>query len=228
MNKNTNKNLSCNIDYAAIENALSHKRLNTFVKGHKEPRCLYSALNLYAWNMHVGSAFATPLHVCEVVIRNSVNDALVNVYGDDWASNEAYIISIPDHILRQNKFRNKLKKAKNTSKLIPELNFHFWQSMFTTRFCNNIWNDNLKLVFPNAPKNIEVTHIHDSLDIIRKFRNRIAHHEHLLNQNLAKLHDTILQLIGYRCHDTMKWLLSISQLSPILSVKPKSLIEYIS
>lgn len=42
------------------------------------------ALELYAWNALVSAALLMPLHICEVVLRNAVADALQSVYGTNW------------------------------------------------------------------------------------------------------------------------------------------------
>lgn len=41
-----------------------------------------AALALYVWNAEVSGAFMAPLHICEVVIRNAVSDALA---ADIWS-----------------------------------------------------------------------------------------------------------------------------------------------
>jgi hypothetical protein len=61
----------------AVRAALSAARMGTFeaaagVQSDDDP----AALLLYAWNAEVSGAFLAPLHVCEVVIRNAVSDAL--------------------------------------------------------------------------------------------------------------------------------------------------------
>lgn len=38
------------------------------------------AIELYDWNAQVSAAFLAPLHLCEVVIRNAVSDAIAAVY----------------------------------------------------------------------------------------------------------------------------------------------------
>jgi len=64
----------------AVRAALSAARMGTFeaaagVQSDDDP----AALLLYAWNAEVSGAFLAPLHVCEVVIRNAVSDALAVV-----------------------------------------------------------------------------------------------------------------------------------------------------
>jgi len=63
----------------AIRNALTSARLGTFESATKVTPTLTGALALYAWNAQVAAAMLAPLHICEVVIRNAVADAIAYV-----------------------------------------------------------------------------------------------------------------------------------------------------
>lgn len=54
-----------------------------------------AALELYDWNAQVSGAFMAPLHICEVVMRNTVSDALTAVYGARWPSSPVFETSLP-------------------------------------------------------------------------------------------------------------------------------------
>lgn len=61
-----------------VHEALSVARMETFKNAvGNSPRRDAAALDLYAWNAQVSSALLMPLHVCEVVIRNAVSEALL-------------------------------------------------------------------------------------------------------------------------------------------------------
>jgi hypothetical protein len=42
------------------------------------------ALALCAWKGRISAALIAPLHVCEIVMRNAVSDAIEQVYGPRW------------------------------------------------------------------------------------------------------------------------------------------------
>ncbi|QDQ88948.1 hypothetical protein FMZ60_16090 [Alcaligenaceae bacterium SJ-26] len=66
----------------AVREALSAARMETYERAvGGDGECNPAALRLYAWNADVSGALLPPLHVCEVVIRNVVSDALAAVYG---------------------------------------------------------------------------------------------------------------------------------------------------
>lgn len=97
--------------------------------------------------------------------------------------------------------------------------------MFTSRHSTRIWDNELQGLFPNGTGHLTtatlLSDIYDSLESIRLVRNRIAHHEHLINRNLSQDYSNIIKLISYRCADSINWLHSIEQLSPLLISKPE-------
>lgn len=76
-----------------IRDALSTARMSTYdlavVAGGK------SALDLYAWNAEISGALLGPLHLCEIVIRNAISDALTTVYQQNWPWNPSFERSLP-------------------------------------------------------------------------------------------------------------------------------------
>ena len=61
----------------SVRLALSPPRVSTYLLALKDrPPSLDRAIELYVWNGQLGAALLTPISVCEVVIRNAVDDAL--------------------------------------------------------------------------------------------------------------------------------------------------------
>lgn len=69
-----------------IRQALSVPRMGTYERAvvAEHDYIAAAALDLYNWNAQVSGAFMAPLHICEVVVRNAVSDALTAVYGPNW------------------------------------------------------------------------------------------------------------------------------------------------
>ena len=62
--------------------ALSAARLSTFERatgkfGHRD----VEPLVLYQWNARISGAFMPVFHICEVVVRNAISEALELTYG---------------------------------------------------------------------------------------------------------------------------------------------------
>ena len=48
--------------------------------------------------------------------------------------------------------------------------------------------------------------IHRRLDDIRLLRNRVAHHEYILNRDLGDDYVKLLEVVGWICPETRQWL----------------------
>lgn len=211
------------LDYQKIQNSLSSVRLSTFEQATK---ALPEALELYQWNMQISAAFLPCLQVCEVVIRNSVSYVLTLRHGNRWAWERGFIGTLPNPTKGYNQ-RHALAKATqgttDINNVIPELNFAFWQMMFTSRHDTQLWLPYLSQIFPNAPiTNVSQfrNEIYKELEIIRSLRNRIAHHEPIFKRNLQQDYERIIKIIQYQSVDTANWLSQSQMVTSLLANKP--------
>lgn len=211
------------LDYKKIQYSLSPVRLATF---QKATTTLPQALELYQWNMQISAAFLPCLQLCEVVTRNSVSHVLMLRHGNRWAWEPGFIGTLPNPTRGFNQ-RDALRKATQNrtdiNNVVPELNFAFWQMMFTSRHDNQLWQPYLGQIFPNAPITAISQlrqDIYKFLEIIRSLRNRIAHHEPIFKRNLQQDYDLILKLIAYQSEDTANWLENFQMVTAVLLKKP--------
>lgn len=213
-----------------IKNALSHARMGTYENATDSTGNRISAeqaLSLYAWNAQVSAALLAPLHICEVVIRNAVSAALEAQYGSRWPWSPGFEQSLPSPHQGYNPRRDlqdARRSASTTGKVIPELKFAFWQSMFTSRHDSRLWNIYLTQVFPNLPTGQSVkqsrSDIYHELENLRKLRNRIAHHEPIFGRNLPQDFNKINDLISIRCVITAAWMQQNQQASSFINSRP--------
>ncbi|MDO5652417.1 MAG: Abi family protein [Moraxella sp.] len=206
-----------------IERSLSIARLSTY---RKLTNSLDAALALYGYNTRLTKEFFLCIQVCEVVVRNAVSEAIVKVHGNDWAWQSGFFATLPNPNKGYNS-RENIAKARHNQKdinnVIPELNFVFWQLMFTSRHDKQLWIPHIQNVFPNADdvdkKELRES-LHNDLNQIRRLRNRIAHHEPIFNENLVNIYEKIIKIIAYRCHDTANWLQTHQEVTTLLTDKP--------
>lgn len=210
----------------AVRAALSKARMQTYelVSGTDD-----AALVLYAWNAQVSGAFLSPLHVCEVVVRNAVADAIEGVYGHRWPWSATFEYSLPDPTQGYSPRRDlqsARRNASSTGKVIPELKFVFWQKMFTGRYDSRIWNPHLRRVMPNLDSGLSVAvlrqGIYRDLEQLRFLRNRIAHHEPIFTRSLLDDYQKIRTLVGHRCAVTARWMDENQQATSVIAAKPKA------
>lgn len=187
------------------------------------------ALDLYVWNAQLSGALLAPLHITEIAIRNAVAEALSYTYGDRWPWSEGFLRSLPVIKSGYSALTDLNKacwKAETTGKVIPELNFVFWQAIFTKRHDKRLWRSYLLKVFPNLDQTQDIKDYRQSLysDLgeIRMLRNRIAHHEPIFERDLQADWDRIVRLIEYRSRPTVDWMLdnSKSHVETLLENKP--------
>jgi hypothetical protein len=213
----------------ATKNCLSRARIGTYEAATGSSQDTDSrALALYAWNAKVSAALLAPLHVCEVTIRNAVADALDAVYGPHWPWEATFLISLPDSSGNsynpRRDLRNVAARQPTTGKVIPELKFVFWQEMFTTRHDVRIWSPHLTRIFPHHdPTATWVSlrrSIYSDLEVIRRLRNRIAHHEPIFTRNLLDDFERIVKLIENRSPLVASWLAANQDASRYISQPP--------
>jgi hypothetical protein len=212
----------------AIKLALSAPRLSTYEAATTVVPALPGAIALYTWNAQLSAALMFPLHVCEVVVRNAVSDALTLVYGPDWPWSAGFIASLTNPPPPTYSPKRDLLQVGNTQpstgKVIAELKFKFWETMFTGRFDARLWNPNLSSVMPFIAAAVTVQQarkrIHDDLESLRALRNRIAHHEPIFTRNLADDYQKARELIAFRCPHTAAWMQANEAASALIGNQP--------
>jgi len=199
----------------AVEAVLSQPRFQTYLVAKQGSHA--KAMDLYEWNAKISNALFFPMHVCEVAIRNAASEAISAVFGQNWPYLQAFWHTLPN--IRGPLFnpRKELEKVaarypNAPGKVIADLKFVFWESIFTSRFDVQIWHRHILNVLPNSgtylngmsPGDVR-GQVHTSLELIRKTRNRIAHHEPVFSRNLQAVLDASMMLIQLRCQDTHQW-----------------------
>lgn len=217
------------VQIGTITTTLSGARLATFQAAPG-----FSAgtdvIEKYSWHALTSAAFFASLHVCEVAVRNAVDAALTTIYGPDWPWNTTFVHSLPNPGGLHFKPKNELIRARNkmavgaTGKVIAELKFAFWCHMFTARYQGRIWDAHIQNSFPHLPLPCSPAHaraaIHTELDSLRKFRNRIAHHEPILADPLPSRQHSIQALVNWRCAEVANWHSMWETVTQSLAAKP--------
>lgn len=216
-----------------VRNVLSAARLGTYEQmlktvAGKLPDAS-DVLDLYLWNAKMSSALLFPMHICEVVIRNAVSEAIALVYEENWPWNQAFIRSLAGNE------RQTLKKgigkftAGMTGKVVAAMTFVFWEKMFTARHDDRIWVPNLATALPNLDPELSVPQarerIYASLQAVRNLRNRIAHHEPVFRDATKENYEKIQWLISIRCTKTSAWMDSNQQVSSLLQSCPVDILS---
>lgn len=209
-----------------LQGALSTERLSRYYPAaNNDPQL---ALRLYVWNARLCEAFYFPCQMAEVTVRNALHRALAAHFGRaDWYRDQSFLNQSPRPLVDEI-FRVMHQKSKDHGGLathnhmISGLSFGFWTHMLTINFerCG-VWPRQIPAAFPFAPCGQTRQAIYNKIDLVRKFRNRIAHQGAIFDKRPQKMHQEIMDVIGWSCEDA-RWLAaSLSRLSQVINARPR-------
>lgn len=118
--------------------------------------------------------------------------------------------------------------AVPAGKIVAELRFAFWVSLLTSAHQQRIWEKHLAAAFPylpgasGNPAEIAAARqlLHDEVDAIRRFRNRVAHHEPILRVPLQDEMRRLVRVIGWQSPVTAGWLEREQEVGRLLARRP--------
>lgn len=148
----------------------------------------YSDFEEYRQNLLISKNAYIPLSILEIALRNALDTYLTIKIGQDWHTNNTFLTPMAQKKIKE--VNDTLKGHKETDskeKIIAELNFGFWVSLFQKPYQNYFRTKDLQQIFPNMPSKKEIfldrEEIYKKLDHIRRFRNRVFHYEKVINKD---------------------------------------------
>lgn len=198
---------------AAFRRTITDERLTNYLADTNGNEV--GALNRYVANTRLCEAFYTPLQGIEITLRNAMNAELVARHGLDWTEGRKFFLQDGHRGQIEGAIRTLSEDGKpiENGRIVAELNFGFWVNILGPKYETNLWRPTLRKAFPCRPKGVERQDIQKSLNAIRRLRNRVMHHERILDRNLADDHALILTLIGWICPETQQWVAAHSNFS---------------
>lgn len=143
---------------------------------------------------------------------------MANVYGEDWLTNGSPPLNNEARGMIDDAVR-KLTDGINAplvGSIVAEVKFAFWVSLLAKVYDSTLWRKALYKSFQSGagrPRSV----VHGRFNMIRRFRNRVAHHEPIFHRDLAGLHDEIIEGIGWMCQDTSAWAKHHSRVAEVLN-----------
>ncbi|RFA11029.1 hypothetical protein B7R54_01070 [Subtercola boreus] len=169
------------VDPSALPNLpslLSEPRFATYLdhcEGHAD-----HAARLYVWNVELTAAFWGPISIVEVVVRNSVHDAMRMNRADDWWN-------LPTVRLMRRERQPRVEKA-----------FPFLGGRRRKQ-------------------------LHRELDDVRRFRNRLAHHEPIFRAPIERLRDDLIGIAGYVHPEAARLISECQRIDQVLARKHEAI-----
>lgn len=192
------------------------------------------ARRLYVWNIEVSAAFWGPISGVEIAFRNALHAALTQHLGrEDWWNDPA----VPEadvekarkteKMLRRQRRRIKGAPPPTPDDVVAELSFGFWSGILhgPTRALeqHKYWHTCLHSAFPHwtyIPGARGREAFLRRVEKLRKFRNRVAHHEPVHGRNLVGDHDLIIEMAGRIHPDLARFIEGHSRVLHVLARRP--------
>ncbi len=192
----------------ALVQTISTERLGKYIKDQGDNVDL--AIGLYEKNIQLSAAFYPELQALEVSLRSKIHTQMQNAYGAGWLLNkEAPLEKAAQEAINEVWDEMKKPQAKRTSgDIVAELKFSFWIGLLGPKYDETTWRKNNHKAFPNFKGKRSV--LQGRLNMVRRFRNRIAHHEPIFHKDRGRTHQEIIEAIGWMCEDTKEWAMQIS------------------
>lgn len=109
------------------------------------------------------------------------------------------------------------KKEPTRARVVAKLSFGFWRALLDKRY-KELWIAQLHRGFPNGTGDrAEVARL---LSKLNPFRNRIAHHEPILNADITTRHDEMIALVALMDDEAAQWVASRSSVPILLECVP--------
>jgi hypothetical protein len=182
------------------------------------------AVRLYAWNVDVSVAFMGVLHHVEVLLRNRIHEVMTAAHPDNpdpWFKQEGIFVGEKGPRLVADAEDRLTRDGQDvtTGRIVASVPFGFWNGLFT-RVYSTLWAQTLHRCFAqHGPKKrgqvVEVT------DSIKLFRNRLAHHERIIHNDLRARHDDLLKLAMWLDPDARDWIAVQSKVLAVLADRPR-------
>ena len=199
----------------ALRATISDERFTTYLELAQNDR--RRALQLYTYNAALGGAFHGPLQALEVTLRNAVHDAIAEERGAFWFDDPQLDEPQRDAVTVTKERLDWEKGPQTPGRIVAALSLGFWVALFAKRYEEILWRPTLHQCFDPTPARQE---LHSQLNRLRRFRNRVAHHEPILQRRLQDDHDAILWMLSMLSPRMEAWVRHHSRVLEVLGQPP--------
>lgn len=165
------------------------------------------ALDLYALNTRLFEALYTPLQMLEVALRNRIHAVLSASIQPRWFEAPGFLAVPHQHEQVAEALVDLARERKEPTpgRVVAALTFSFWTTMLGTLYENRWQTDLHRIGRRDDGKGLRRKELSGPLTPIRLLRNRIAHHEPILEWDLPKHHDAMLRITGWLSPPAAAW-----------------------
>lgn len=202
-------------EISMLEVALSPERFRGYVLRSGGDRA--KAVRLYERNTYLSEALYGILQGLEVALRNGMHREISTSLGQYWYTSP--VLQHPQSKMVQGILNQliKDKRPQTPGRVVSELSFGFWTGLLGPKYEKALWVKCLYKLFKNATYQVlssmgTVAHpltrsdVARELNSIRTLRNQIAHHERIIDRDLAKDYESIITTAKWICPKTASWI----------------------
>ncbi|MGW7536525.1 hypothetical protein [Amycolatopsis sp. NPDC054798] len=211
---------SVDVDRTVVWNMLSEPRMAPYLAESGGDRDL--ALDLYAWSARMSSAaFLTVGHL-EVLLRNALDRCLREHFREDDCGIPWFLLQVPggDYVEQAvSAVRQRLRALHQETRhqIVAGLSFGFWTGLLGPKY-EQLWRECLRHAFPHS--NGTRKQVVVAAERVRKFRNRLAHHDSTINVDIPFEIRKLLELASYIDGDAARWLERCSPAMAVYAERP--------
>jgi hypothetical protein len=205
----------------ALEDAVSRTRLEAYRPAGAAD--LDMVVN-YLWNTELSEALYPSLQAFEIALRNGIHRALTVQFGTELWFDRGILLEWQEKTLEEARRELTLhRKPHEPGRIVAELSFGFWSSMFNSPYEEPLWYANgaasLDIVFPHIPRAMRTRRtISRRIERIRRLRNRVFHYEPIWNKaDLHQRHQQILEALAWISPETREMVGQLDRFEHILS-----------
>lgn len=167
------------------------------VAGHDPVR----AQALHNWNEEIGSALFRPLQKFELALRARIPTAFEAIYGHDWYRDPGFRKTAA--LADRNSIAESIKRlmadgvAIDSEAIMSKASFGFCVGLLRPIYNPDVWSKELHRTFPALPATEGRSGLASIASHAAWLRNRIDHHEPLVELDLSLSHSKILKALGW-------------------------------
>ena len=188
---------------ASVRSLISADRFCCYLTAAKGDERI--AIHRYEHNTALSESLYGVLQGFEVALRNSMHDTLIREMDSlEWYERVGLDASELESIETARRKVTTKGKTATSSRIVAGLTFGFWVSLTARRYDAPLWIPHLRKAFPR--KNLGRRTAFERLSRIRLLRNSVAHHECILQRDLAQDYRDIIEATTWICTDTATWI----------------------
>jgi hypothetical protein len=215
-------------NFAALDDYLMPARLAPYLQACDGDEA--KARRLYVWNIEVSAAFWGPISGVEIAFRNVLHHEFVRHFGrtDWWRHHSVNRDDVKSAIETEERLQRQRARIRGAAPLtaddvVAALSFGFWSSILggpsKALEQRKYWHLCLHRAFPRwayRPGADNRKSFLRRVEMLRKFRNRVAHHEPVHGRDLLQDHVRLVELADFMHDDLARFIQGHSRVAGVL------------